>query len=1353
MLNTCITSTISLRTRKSSLQFPTNDYSHRTNETYPFFYSSSRSCCCCCCSNPMYKLPLIPNYCYNPYGLRQSSLIQRYPYRRLIRSDFNRCSYARLPVSDVSGSCNCDRVSNFRAKNVGRKKGGISRSMVFDEMPERYNDIGGLDEAEAVLSLLTEDIDEECYIRVEKETRRFLKNKPVVENRENGRVISKKKRIDLGVVESENYPIGILRKKDDRRREEIIRREEENRRERNDSLQNRTEREKEAGEALFRKSSQRIDEKQERESILRKVDEKRERESILKNERDNSLRREQQRQKVRRDGSSCSSYYSFSSTGDDERENETEHRDSSSGRMKNSSIEIVDQNVREENQKILTKTGSSVVESGFRKKTEKKLDDVSVEEESSKRSLLKKESDFFTARESNYEKVKSSESTKLDESSSRQSETRQKYKQFVETQDTRSDVRNSYGSKELYSENREKVGEIRAAVGVSTREDNKYEQSSSKVSEISESQEIDISRKSSTSQQRFEKDYSTNVLTQDDRVSVRVESRGTSQNLTQKNGKSILKKESDKIIKEEDKSNLSYGSSLESKQTRSQRLDRIIKRVNSRNESDEIITQSGNSVANHRNMTKSETGVLPVGPTVGSDTYDGSSQHEDAIGSASRLDKSSAHYVGEFVSQLRSEISSSETQTEKKTYETKIVHEEQKNLLQSSSGSKGPTDEMWKMDEQKLPKPETQDNEASKTENAVVKRTGKSLWNIFADIVRVRWAPRSESQSSGRKTSTRNSPDQSTSSEMWFSGHEAEENEGTSITRGLSSGRQEIKTHSIFEEGSSSSTSGDYKKNVGINAPSSSSVVLEASGRNSGDTSSAAAVPPLRLRRFSAMRLESGNESQPDSGVSAEKLELPVNEGEIKRKKLKRTDQVEKDRFDEWEEAYMVEAEQRKMDEMFMKEALLEAKKAADNWEVPVGAVLVHNGKIIARGCNLVEEMRDSTAHAEIICIREASNVLKTWRLSETTLYITLEPCPMCAGAILQARVDTVVWGAPNKLLGADGSWIRLFPSGDGENNGLEQSDKPAAPVHPFHPKIVVRRGVLASECADAMQHFFKLRRKKDKKPETPSPPPPPSCLPISHRPSKFLAKMHDTFSLIQCPITSICTCQHTTRTPPPTTTTTNDRRITATCHHHPTIIRPHVSNPTVVKPKPPHHHQARPSQAHHRRRHCHLRRRPAHHRPLPPAVPPPAPAPIVKAPAPAPLVPAPVPPPQPPPVAAPTPAIPPPVPPPELAPTPAPAPSGHHKRKHRHRHHRAPAPAPIIQSPPAPPTVQDTDDTTPAPSPTLNLDEQSPIDAHSASILAREKKVYWHTEEDQSIAAIDFIVELVLDHKSKIVD
>ncbi|KAK6116386.1 hypothetical protein DH2020_049848 [Rehmannia glutinosa] len=1214
----------------------------------------------------MYNVPLTPNYCYNLYGLRQSSLIQWSPYRRLIRGGVDRCYYARLPVCDVGGICYCDRV----CKSVGGRKGGLRRCLVFEERSERYG-VAGADEAEFVLSLLAEDIDEECF-RVEKETRRVVK-KPVVEKRENGEVSNKfggkKTRIDVGVVESEprceNTSIGNLRKKDNRRREEIIWREE-----------NQIDQREEAEALLRKKAGQKTDEKQERESILRndnwKVRSRTE-------EREDLLRREEHRQKVRRDGSSCSSYYSFSSTGDYESENETELRegrslgDSSSGHTRNSrSEEIVHRDAREEDQRrenyredhgeSLTKkstakefgAASSVVESDFRKKSEKKLADISVEEMESSRESSLKESKFSTVHESDYvkssdyygsydnRKVKASGSTKLDEERkqqimqtgddvSRQSETRLKYKQFVDMQDTRSDdVRNSYGSQKVYSGKaeisakvvgQEKVGEHQAAVGLGTREDG-YQRNFRKVAEVSETQEIDI-RKMSISQQRNEtsvkeEEYSTNILSsindavkqqqQYDQVSGLVESRGKSQNLTKKDGKSILKRESDKVIIQEDNLNMAYGSSLESKQTRSQKHGKTIRRVNSRNESDEstriLISQSGNSGAisvDDRNKTKSETlarppsylpetGVLSLEPKVEiatTDVGDGSSQydstalhgqdiersppfqrtsshgqpstfisHEDAIGSAARLDESSAHYVGEFVGQVRNEILISEIQREKKTYETNIVHEEnQKNLIQYSSGdphskehdlrrddqpsgSKGPSDEMWNVDAtsvQELPKAEIQDN-ASKPDNAIVKRNARSLWNIFGDIVRLRWSPHSESHSSGRKTGGRSSPNQSTSSETWFSGHEAEENEGateekegTSVTQGLSGRHQEEKTRSQVEESSSSSTLKGHLKHAEINAPSSSIVPerdsapistslpsgREVSEGNFRDTS--IPVPALRVRRSPAIQgvLETGETSAPDSGVSMKQPASAVNEGEQKRRKLQRKDQVVKDRFDEWEEAYMLEAEQRKIDEMFMREALLEAKKAADNWEVPVGAVLVHNGKIIARGCNLVEELRDSTAHAEIICIREASSALRTWRLSETTLYVTLEPCAMCAGAILQARIDTVVWGAPNKLLGADGSWIRLFPSSDG-GDSLEQTDKPTAPVHPFHPNIIVRRGVLASECADAMQQFFKLRRKKDKK-TTDTPPTPPSCLPISHRPSKFLAKMHDAFHLMFC--------------------------------------------------------------------------------------------------------------------------------------------------------------------------------------------------------------------------------------------
>ncbi|OEL28169.1 tRNA(adenine(34)) deaminase, chloroplastic [Dichanthelium oligosanthes] len=237
-------------------------------------------------------------------------------------------------------------------------------------------------------------------------------------------------------------------------------------------------------------------------------------------------------------------------------------------------------------------------------------------------------------------------------------------------------------------------------------------------------------------------------------------------------------------------------------------------------------------------------------------------------------------------------------------------------------------------------------------------------------------------------------------------------------------------------------------------------------------------------------------------------------DAELKGRMFQRNKQVLKETFDEWEEAYQRDAEQRKADELFMREALLEAQRAADIWEVPVGAVLVQNGEIIARGCNLVEDLRDSTAHAEIVCIREASNKLKTWRLADTTLYVTLEPCAMCAGAILQARIDTVVWGAPNKLLGADGSWVRLFP-GDGQISTLDSTNQSqtTGPIHPFHPKITIRRGVLSAECSEIMQQFFQLRRRKKQKPQSP----PRAHHQGHHHPVKFFSKMHHMFGTIFC--------------------------------------------------------------------------------------------------------------------------------------------------------------------------------------------------------------------------------------------
>ena len=153
-------------------------------------------------------------------------------------------------------------------------------------------------------------------------------------------------------------------------------------------------------------------------------------------------------------------------------------------------------------------------------------------------------------------------------------------------------------------------------------------------------------------------------------------------------------------------------------------------------------------------------------------------------------------------------------------------------------------------------------------------------------------------------------------------------------------------------------------------------------------------------------------------------------------------------------------------DERFMLEALKEAWKAFCADEVPVGAVLVKGGRIIARGYNQVEMLNDATAHAEMLCITSGEAALENWRLAGTTLYCTIEPCSMCAGAMLLARLPVLVWGAPDIRHGANGSWVDIF-----------------ATPHPMHT-IEIRKGVLQELCATLMKDFFQLQRRK-KSPKT----------------------------------------------------------------------------------------------------------------------------------------------------------------------------------------------------------------------------------------------------------------------------
>jgi len=146
----------------------------------------------------------------------------------------------------------------------------------------------------------------------------------------------------------------------------------------------------------------------------------------------------------------------------------------------------------------------------------------------------------------------------------------------------------------------------------------------------------------------------------------------------------------------------------------------------------------------------------------------------------------------------------------------------------------------------------------------------------------------------------------------------------------------------------------------------------------------------------------------------------------------------------------------------WMEAALREAERAYDMGEVPIGCVIVKDGRCIARGYNQVETLKDATAHAEIIAIGAASAALENWRLSGATLYVTLEPCPMCAGAILNSRISRIVYGSPDTRFGGCGTTIDVIT-----NNAIGQ-------------KVQVTGGVKAEECLGLLKAFFmEMRLKK----------------------------------------------------------------------------------------------------------------------------------------------------------------------------------------------------------------------------------------------------------------------------------
>ena len=151
------------------------------------------------------------------------------------------------------------------------------------------------------------------------------------------------------------------------------------------------------------------------------------------------------------------------------------------------------------------------------------------------------------------------------------------------------------------------------------------------------------------------------------------------------------------------------------------------------------------------------------------------------------------------------------------------------------------------------------------------------------------------------------------------------------------------------------------------------------------------------------------------------------------------------------------------MEEKFMKEALKEAIKAYKKEEVPVGAVIVKNGEIIAKAHNLKESKKNAICHAEILAIKKASKKLDAWRLEDCEMYVTLEPCSMCAGALIQSRIKKIYIGTMDYKTGACGSVFNLFED------------------YAFNHKVECETGILKEECEKILQDFFKELRKKKK--------------------------------------------------------------------------------------------------------------------------------------------------------------------------------------------------------------------------------------------------------------------------------
>uniref|UniRef100_A0A1S3YDR9 tRNA(Adenine(34)) deaminase, chloroplastic-like n=1 Tax=Nicotiana tabacum TaxID=4097 RepID=A0A1S3YDR9_TOBAC len=1037
-----VSSTLTLKCNKGSASFSSYDHSYcLTNRfsTHPLAYSSSlsssSSCCSCCATNAIYRVPICPS---SLYGLRQSTLIQ---CKKLILGGFDRYN-SRFQDFDIDRECYYDKVCSFKENGVSRRGGkwgkGRYRCLVFEEMSEGGG-VSEFDEAEVMLSLLTEDVDEALFgVR----DRNGWSSKMIeAEKRKNeggSNYVVKKKGDKSGSVGSKlryKYESEVIpSRKEEKRREEnkrederasFLRRESRgtNRKEEErasllrESHRDRA-REDERASVLMRESRGTNHKEEERASLLRESHRDRAREgretllrresrgtrhkeeeraSFLKEshskrtreeERESLSRREDHWQRLRKDGSSCSSYYSASSTSELDNESEMQIEDERfeeepsgkhGGELKSEGVARYD-GVYGRDQKYTAKQGvvsrkdDSIVglygaAGDWRKKSEKRLTDMSIEETASRKESKEmhlrisqihgSSSEQVSGSSKKYDgaKQESASLTKFEGQTSGQhgqagqSNTNMKYKQFVDTSESyglRS--RTAYGTRTSVHETEETSNEALSQIQQAREEyskkvesiikEDEYRRRAHRLNQESDIQKNDIKRESAierVSDTELRKKVS-NEHHQSSQITELVELREGAEQLTKVDEKRTHVshgKSETRMKNQEDYTNLVNKSSVESKEHSSQariRDARSTKSVMESHEKKTVLGASSTSITHYSDTTSlevteankrevkassqvlsgrssimesksgfpaqevSDSGIkrgfslqhehIPDRPSQPQHKTHGESRrdevlglplnfpsHEDALGSADRLQKSSTQYVGEFVEKVRHEISNSEILKETKTSETKLIYEGEQhseNFLgqhgsgdsqsnehesrQSSlvSGAKGPSDEMWDVTEPSVREPPEIEvpEDADKEQKAIVKRSGRSLWNIIGDVVQLRWMSRSDRHSSTSKSGGRSSPNQSISSETWFSGHEAEDNnnenaknkrrlnqESASIDRHRQERlnqesasfrhRQEMVRSHSHEEASSSSSSREHMKGTRVET-SASPIVSES---------------------------------------------------------------------------------------------------------------------------------------------------------------------------------------------------------------------------------------------------------------------------------------------------------------------------------------------------------------------------------------------------------------------------------------------------------------------------------------------------------------------------------------------